>query len=66
MIDLAPSTGATGSGGAVFQQAVENAGVPYVSPSPRLTPIFQSKGFAQVAAESSLPGALEGQGAVCG
>jgi hypothetical protein len=52
VIDLASSTGATGSGGGqVFQQAVENAGVPFVTPSPRLTPIFQSKGFAQVAAD---------------
>jgi ABC-type branched-subunit amino acid transport system substrate-binding protein len=51
VLDLASSTGATGvGGGQVFQQALENAGVPYVSPSPRNTPIFQSKGFAQVAA----------------
>ncbi len=51
VLDLASSTGATGAGGGqVFQQALENAGVPYVSPSPRNTPIFQSKGFAQVTA----------------
>jgi len=68
VIDLASSTGATGSGGGqVFQQALENAGVPFVSPSPRNTPIFQSKGFAQVAAHLvDVQGLAEGKAQYAG
>jgi hypothetical protein len=51
VLDLAASTGTPGvGGGSVFQQALVNAGVPFVSPVPQ-TQMFLSRAWAQITAE---------------